>query len=103
MLIQSIYFLIDKLFRYMDKGFGDNFKKSNNQKEFSIKGSEISSQTKKAIFLAREGKLLESAKIYNDLINEGHFNHITFHRLAGLYEKLGKKKKHLNAYKKPLT
>ena len=76
----------------MDKGFGNNLNRINKNKSFLIKDIELSSKTKKAIYLAREGKLLESAQIYKDLINKGHFNHLTFHRLAGLYEKLGKRK-----------
>ena len=46
-----------------------NKKKNNNlDKNFLVKDIEFSSQTKKAIVLAKEGKFLESAKIYNDLI-----------------------------------
>ena len=72
----------------MNKGFGDDFNKKNSNlyKNFLGEDIELSAQTKKAIFLAREGKFLESAKIYNDLIYKGKFNHLTFHRLAGIYE-----------------
>ena len=74
----------------MNKGFGTNFK--SNDVNFIVKDNELASETKKAIILAREGKFLESEKIYNDLINKGKFNHLTFHRLAGIYEVLGKRK-----------
>ena len=76
----------------MNKGFGNNFRRINKNKSFLINDIELSSQTKKAIILAKKGKFLESAKIYNDLIYKGKFNHLTFHRLAGLYERLGKRK-----------
>ncbi len=78
----------------MNKGFGNNFNKKNNNhnENFLVKDVELSVKTKKAILLAREGKFLESAKIYNNLILKGNFNHLTFHRLAGIYEKLGKRK-----------
>ena len=80
----------------MNKGFGNITSKKNstndNNEKFLVQDIELSSQTKKAIILAKEGKFLESAKIYNDLISKGKFNHLTLHRLAGLYERLGKRK-----------
>ena len=44
----------------MNKGFGNNFNKNNNhhKKNFLVEDIELSSQTKKEIFLAREGKFL---------------------------------------------
>ena len=86
----------------MNKGFGNNFYKKNN-KNFLLKDIELSSYTKKAIILAREGKFLESAKIYNDLIYKGNFNHLTFHRLAGIYERLGKKKEAFECLQKAIN
>ena len=85
----------------MDKGFGDNFNRTKNHNIGLTKNDiELSSQTKKAIFLAKEGKLLESAKIYNDLISKGNFNHLTLHRLSGLYESLGKRKEAFKCWQK---
>ena len=91
-------------FKYRTKGFGNNFNKKNNnlKKNFLVEDIELSSQTKKAIILAREGKFLESAKIYNDMIYKGKFNHLTFHRLAGIYERLGKRKEAFQCLQKPL-
>ncbi|KGF86628.1 tetratricopeptide repeat protein [Prochlorococcus marinus] len=86
----------------MNKGFGNNFYKKNNE-NFLVKDIELSSQTKKAIILAREGKFLESAKIYNDLIYKGNFNHLTFHRLAGIYERLGKRKEAFECLQKAIN
>ena len=83
----------------MNKGFGDNNK---NNKNFLVKDIELASQTKKAIILAREGNFLESAKIYNDLIYKKKFNHLTFHRLAGIYEKLGKRKEAFECLQKAI-
>ena len=92
-------------FKFMNKGFGNEFnKKNNNQnKNLLVEDIELSAQTKKAIFLAREGKLLESAKIYNDLIYKGKFNHLTFHRLAGIYERLGKRKEAFQCLQKAIN
>ena len=89
----------------MNKGFGNNFNKKNNhhKKNFLVEDIELSSQTKKAIFLAREGKFLESAKIYNNLIYKGKFNHLTFHRLAGIYERLGKRKEAFQCLQKAIN
>jgi predicted O-linked N-acetylglucosamine transferase (SPINDLY family) len=88
----------------MNKGFGNNFNKNkNHNKNFMVDDIELSTQTKKAIFLAREGKFLESAKIYNDLINKGKFNHLTFHRLAGIYERLGNKKEAFQCLQKAIN
>ena len=89
----------------MNKGFGDEFNKKNNtqSKDFLVEDIELSAQTKKAIFLAREGKLLESAKIYNALIHKGKFNHLTFHRLAGIYERLGKRKEAFQCLQKAIN
>ena len=89
----------------MNKGFGNEFnKKNNNQnKDFLVEDIELSAQTKKAIFLAREGNFLESAKIYNDLILKGKSNHLTFHRLAGIYEKLGKRKEAFQCLQKAIN
>jgi len=89
----------------MNKGFGNDFnkKKSNLDKNFLVEDIELSAQTKKAIFLAREGKFLESAKIYNDLILKGKCNHLTFHRLAGIYEKLGKRKEAFQCLQKAIN
>ena len=53
--------------------------------------------------LAREGKFLESAKIYNDLIYKGNFNHLTLHRLAGIYERLGKRKEAFECLQKAIN
>ena len=86
----------------MNKGFGDNFRENNARKRFLVKDIELTAKTKEAIFLAREGKLLESVNIYNHLIRNGNFNHLTFHRLAGLYEKLGKKQKAFECLKKAI-
>jgi len=89
----------------MKKGFGNNSNKKNNKqnKNFLVEDFELSVQTKKAIFLAREGKLFESAKIYNDLIYKGKFNHLTFHRLAGIYERLGKRKEAFQCLQKAIN
>ena len=89
----------------MNKGFGNEFNKKNNtqNKDFLVEDIELSAQTKKAIFLAREGKLLESAKIYNALIHKGKFNHLTFHRLAGIYERLGKRKEAFQCLQKAIN
>ena len=89
----------------MNKGFGNDFNKKNSNldKNFLVEDIELSAQTKKAIFLAREGKLLESAKIYNDLIYKGKFNHLTFHRLAGIYERLGKRKEAFQCLQKAIN
>ena len=84
----------------MNKGFGNNFKTNNNHLNSNL---ELISNTKKAIILAREGKFLESAKIYNDLIYKGNFNHLTFHRLAGVYERLGKKKEAFECLQKAIN
>ena len=85
----------------MNKGFGTNFK--SNDVNFIVKDNELASETKKAIILAREGKFLESEKIYNDLINKGKFNHLTFHRLAGIYEVLGKRKEAFECLQKAIN
>tara|TARA_B100000886_G_scaffold173808_1_gene118935 strand:- start:384 stop:2285 length:1902 start_codon:yes stop_codon:yes gene_type:complete len=88
----------------MKKGFGENFNKTkNNNNGFTKNDIELSSQTRKAIFLAKEGKFLESLKIYNDLIYKGNFNHITFHRLSGLYERLGKRKEAFKCLQKAIN
>ena len=89
----------------MNKGFGNSFNKKNNNhnENFLAEDIELSSQTKKAIFLAREGKFLESAKIYNNLIYKGKFNHLTFHRLAGIYERLGKRKEAFQCLQKAIN
>ena len=91
-------------FKYMNKGFGNDFNKKNSNldKNFLVEDIELSAQTKKAIFLAREGNFLESAKIYNDLILKGKSNHLTFHRLAGIYEKLGKRKEAFQCLQKAI-
>ena len=84
----------------------DNFNKkknNNHDKNFLVKDIEFSSQTKKAIVLAKEGKFLESAKIYNYLIDKGKYNHFTFHRLAGIYERLGKKKEAFECLQKAIS
>ena len=89
----------------MSKGFGNISNKKNsssNNKSFLVQDIELSSQTKKAIILAREGKFLESVKIYNDLISKGKSNHLTFHRLAGLYERLGKRKEAFECLQKAI-
>ena len=86
----------------MNKGFGNNFKKIKNN-NYLFKETEVASQTKKAIIFAREGNFLEAARIYNDLIYKGKFNHITFHRLAGIYEKLGKRKEAFECLKKAIN
>ena len=88
----------------MNKGFGNDFNKKNSNldKNFLVEDIELSAQTKKAIFLAREGNFLESAKIYNDLILKGKSNHLTFHRLAGIYEKLGKRKEAFQCLQKAI-
>ena len=88
----------------MNKGFGNNFNKKHNShnKNFLVEDFELSAQTKKAIFLARENKFLESVKIYNDLILKGKSNHLTFHRLAGIYEKLGKRKEAFQCLQKAI-
>ena len=87
------------------KGFGNEFNKKNNNQNvnFLVEDIELSAQTKKAIFLAREGNFLESAKIYNDLILKGKSNHLTFHRLAGIYEKLGKRKEAFQCLQKAIN
>ena len=89
----------------MKKGFGNDFNKKNSNldKNVLVEDIELSAQTKKAIFLAREGKFLESAKIYNDLILKGKSNHLTFHRLAGIYERLGKRKEAFQCLQKAIS
>ena len=90
----------------MNKGIGNNFnnkKNKNYDKNYLVKDVELSVQTKEAIVLAREGKFLESAKIYNDLIDKGKFNHFTFHRLAGIYERLGKRKEAFECLQKAIN
>ena len=85
----------------MNKGFG--IKKIGVKKEFPIDDVELKSQTNKAIHLAREGKLLESEKIYKDLISKGKYTYLTFHRLSHLYEKLGRKKEAINCLQKTIN
>ena len=85
----------------MNKGFGTNRKEV--KKESLVNDIELTSQTKKAIILAREGKLLESEKIYKELILKGKYNHLTYHRLSGLYEKLGRRKDSLNCLQKAVN
>ncbi len=74
----------------MNKGFGTRRKEI--KKKTLINDIELESQTRKATILARNGKLLEAEKIYKDLISKGQYNHLTYHRLAGIYEKLGRRK-----------
>jgi len=89
----------------MNKGFGNDFNKKNKyyNKNYLVEDIELSTQTQKAIFLAKKGKFLESAKIYNDLIKKGKFNHLTFHRLAGIYERLGKRKEAFQCLQKAIN
>ena len=90
----------------MNKGHGNNSNKKKNKnhdQNFLVKDIELSAQTKEAMALARKGKFLESAKIYNDLIEKGKFNHLTFHRLAGIYERLGKRKEAFECLQKAIN
>ena len=85
----------------MNKGFWIN-KKEEEQKSL-VNDIEFTHKTKNAIILARQGKFLESEKIYKELISKGKFTHLTYHRLSGLYERLGRRKDSLNCLQKSVN
>ncbi len=83
-----------------NKGFGVN--SEDIQKKKLIIDNEFSSQSKKAINLAREGKLFDAERIYKFLIAKGKYDHLTFHRLSAIYEKLGRKREAFDYLKKAI-
>ena len=70
----------------MNKGFGNNL---NNNSNYLLKDIELGSQTKKAIILAREGDSQNLQKYIMTLFKKESIT-ITL-RLAGIYERLGKR------------
>ena len=52
-------------------------KDKNKIQKLLLNDAEFISQTKKAITLARNGKFIESEKIYKKLISRGKYDHLT--------------------------
>ena len=86
------------------KKSANGFKKEdNNPKNIYIeKDYEFKSLTQQAILLAREGRFLESEKIYRFLISKGKFDYLTFHRLAGILESQNKNQEAILSLKKSI-
>ena len=72
-----------------NKGFGG---KDKSIKRRLSDDFEYLSQIEKANICAREGKLLDAEIIYRKLIKKGKFNHSTYHGLAFVYERLGRRR-----------